>query len=67
MRITVFYTGNYFEKKPLSGRKVARNSYMQMHGEIHTLRNQKLACHIHVSTVILPFLPPWCYMSKETA
>jgi hypothetical protein len=29
------------------------NSYMQMHGEIHTLRNQKLACHIHVSTVIL--------------
>jgi hypothetical protein len=37
---------------------VAQNSYMQMHGEIHTLRNQKLACHIHISTVILPLIIP---------
>jgi hypothetical protein len=27
----------------------------QLHGEMYTLKNQKLACcHIHISTVILP-------------
>jgi hypothetical protein len=40
----------------LKGVKVARKSYIQMHGAIHMFRNPKLACHIHVSTVILPLL-----------
>jgi hypothetical protein len=31
-----------------------RYSTGQLHGEMYTLKNQKLACHIHISTVILP-------------